>query len=268
MSDRLEFALHLARAGGQVLRERFQAPREIHAKGWRDFYTDADTAAQQTIVELIRAQDPQASILAEEGLEPPPGAAALWVIDPLDGTTNYARRLPVFSVSVAYVERGQPQVGAVYDPLHDRAFFAERDRGAWLNADRLHAADTADIASAIVALDWGRGEPQRALALEWVTRVGRDCRTTRALGSAALGLAYLAAGWIDVYFHPMLAPWDGAAGQVLAEEAGAQLFNFAGVPWNYIEPDCIACTPQLAAWARHSLRRAECPPFHLKEHMR
>jgi myo-inositol-1(or 4)-monophosphatase len=104
-------------------------------------------------------------------------------------------------------------------------------------------------------LDWGRGEQQRAQALEWLSRVGRACRTTRALGSAALGLSYLAAGWIDVYFHPMLAPWDGAAGQVIAEEAGARMFNFAGASWNYTEPDCIACTPPLADWARHSIRQ-------------
>jgi myo-inositol-1(or 4)-monophosphatase len=253
MSDRLDFALHIARAGGQVLRERFLAPREIYAKGWRDFYTDADTAAQQTVVDLIRSHDPHVAIQAEEGLEPPPGASALWVIDPLDGTTNYTRHFPTFSVSIAYVEHGQPQVGVVYDPLHERVFYAEHDRGAYLNADRLSAATTADVGSAIVALDWGRGKQQRAQALEWLSRVGRECRTTRALGSAALGLSYLAAGWIDVYFHPMLAPWDGAAGQVLAEEAGACLFNFAGDRWNYAEPDCIACTSQLIDWARQSI---------------
>jgi myo-inositol-1(or 4)-monophosphatase len=253
MSDRLDFAQYLARAAARVLRERFLAPREIFAKGWRDFYTDVDMAAQQTVVDLIRAHDPQAAILAEEGLTPPPDASALWVIDPLDGTTNYTRRLPVFSVSIAYVERGQPQVGVIYDPLHEYAFCAERDRGAWLNTNRLRVTNTADIASAVVALDWGRGEEQRALALKWLLHVGPGCRTARALGSAALGLCYLAAGWIDVYFHPMLAPWDGAAGQVIAEEAGACLFNFAGNRWNYTQPDCIACTPQLAEWARGSL---------------
>ena len=254
MSDRLEFARHVARTGGQVLRERFLAPREIHAKGQRDFYTDADIAAQQTIVDLIRTRDPHTAIQAEEGLEPPPGAAALWVIDPLDGTTNYARQFPAFAVSIAYVEHNQPQIGVVYDPLHERLFFAERDGGAWLNADRLHAADTADIASAIVALDWGRGEQQRAQAMRWLARVEPECRSTRALGSAALALSYLAAGWIDVYFHPMLAPWDGAAGQVIAEEAGASLVNFVGARWNYTEPDCIASTLPLAEWARLSIQ--------------
>ena len=253
MSDRLDFALQVARTGGQVLRERFLTPREIHTKGWRDFYTDADMAAQQAVVDLIRSHDPHAAIQAEEGVEPSPDATALWVIDPLDGTTNYARHLPVFSVSIAYVEQGQPQVGVVYDPLHERLFFAERQRGAWLNADRLAAATTADIASAIVALDWGRGEAQRAQALEWLGHVAPACRTIRALGSAALGLSYLAAGWIDVYFHPMLAPWDGAAGQVIAEEAGARLFNFAGARWSYTEPDCIASTLLLSDWARHSI---------------
>jgi myo-inositol-1(or 4)-monophosphatase len=254
MSDRLDFALHLARSAGQLLRQRYLAPREIHAKGWRDLYTDADIAAQQTVVDLIRSRDPHAAILAEEGLEPPSGATALWVIDPLDGTINYSRHFPVFSVSIAYVEQGQPQIGVVSDPLHERVFFAERDRGAWLNTDRLYAATTADIGAAVVALDWGRGDQQRAQALEWLTRTVRECRTIRALGSAALGLCYLAAGWVDVYYHPMLAPWDGAAGQVIAEEAGASLCNFAGARWNYTEPDCIASTPQLAEWVRRSIR--------------
>ena len=254
MSDRLDFALHIVRAGGQVLRERFLTPREIHAKGWRDFYTDADLAAQTTIVDLIWAHDAHAAILSEEGLEPPPGATSLWVIDPLDGTSNYARHLSLFAVSIAYVEQGQPTVGVVYDPIHDHAFAAEHDRGAWLNADRLHAATTADIAESVIGLDWGREERPRGFALDWINRTGRECRTVRALGSAALGLCYLAAGQLDVYFHGSLKPWDGAAGKVIAEEAGARLFNFAGEPWNYTEPDCIGCTPQLVEWALISLR--------------
>lgn len=254
MSDRLDFAMHVAQTAGQVLRERFLAPREIHAKGWRDFYTDADLAAQTAIVDLIRSHDASAAILSEEGLEPPLGTTSLWVIDPLDGTSNYARRLPLFAVSIAYVEQGQPVVGVVYDPTHDLTFAAEHDRGAHLNADRLRVANTADIAAGIIGLDWGREEHPRGFALDWLNRAGRECRTVRALGSAALGLCYLAAGQLDVYFHGALKPWDGAAGQVIAEEAGACLFNFTGTRWNYTEPDCIACIPQLMEWARHSLR--------------
>ena len=172
MSERLDFTLHLARMGGQVLRERFLQPREIHPKGWRDFYTDADLTAQHTIVDLIRTHDPHSAVLAEEGLEPSAEAPAVWVIDPLDGTVNYARHFPVFAVSIGYVERGQPQLGVVYDPLHERIFYAERQGGAWLNTDRIQAAATADIASAMVGLDWGRGEAQRGTC----SRAGRPPR--------------------------------------------------------------------------------------------
>lgn len=256
MSDLLDFTITLARAAGVVLRDRFRQPRQIHAKGWRDFYTDADLAAQTTIVDLIRAHDPHTAILSEEGLEPAPDATALWVIDPLDGTSNYARHLPFFAVSIAYVEQGRPLAGVVYDPIHDHVFAAERDRCAYLNADRLRVATTADIGDGIIGLDWGREERPRSFALEWLNRAGRECRTVRALGSAALGLCYLAAGELDVYFHGALKPWDGAAGQVIAEEAGACLFNFAGNPWGYLEPDCIACTPQLIEWAQRSIRQA------------
>lgn len=254
MSELLDFTLEIARAGGQVLRERYGQPREIHAKGWRDFYTDADMAAQATIADLIHSHDPQAAILAEEGLEPPPGAEAVWVIDPLDGTTNYSQRLGWFAVSIAYVEHGLPMVGVVYDPLLDHAFAAERGRGAYLNTERLRAANIAHIADAIIGLDWGREERPRGFALDWLNRAGRECRTIRSIGSAALGMCYLAAGRIDVYFHGALMPWDGAAGQVILEEAGACLFNFAGTPWSYMEQDCIACSPALADWALNSLR--------------
>lgn len=253
MSELLDFTVEVARAGGHILRERYLQPREVHAKGWRDFYTDADVAAQNTIVDLIRARDPQAALLAEEGIEPPPGAMAFWVIDPLDGTTNYTRHLAWFAVSIAYVEHGQPIAGVVYDPMHDHVFAAERDRGAWLNTDRIRVAHTADITAAIIGLDWGREERARGFALDWLNRAGRECRTIRSIGSAALGLCYLAAGWIDVYFHGALKPWDGAAGQVIAAEAGARLFNFAGTSWDYTEPDCLACTPELAVWALHAV---------------
>lgn len=255
MSEVLDFTIQLAQAGGQVLRERFLQPREIHAKGWRDYYTDADLAAQTTIVELIRSHDSHAAILSEEGLEPPPGSTSLWVIDPLDGTTNYARQLALFAVSIAYVEQGRPIAGVVYDPMHEHVFAAEREQGAWLNSDRIHAATTADSAAAIIGLDWGHEERPRSFALDWLNRTGRECRTIRSLGSAALGLCYVAAGRLDLYLHGALKPWDGAAGQVIAEEAGVSLHNFAGVPWNYLEPDCLACPPGLVAWALESLRR-------------
>jgi myo-inositol-1(or 4)-monophosphatase len=253
MSERLDFTKLIARAAGSVLRERYLQPREIHSKGWRDIYTDADLAAQQTIVDLIRSHDPHAAILAEEGITPPADARLIWVIDPLDGTTNYSRHLPTFSTSIGVVQDGQPIAGAIYDPLHDYLFAAEIDRGATLNGSPLHASQAATSAESIIGLDWGRREQARAIALAWIGRAGMECRTIRAIGSAALGLCYLAAGWIDVYYHNALSPWDGAAGQIIAQEAGAKLFNFGCAPFNYTDATCIACGPQLVDWALASL---------------
>jgi myo-inositol-1(or 4)-monophosphatase len=253
MSDLLDFATLIARAAGSLLRERYLQPREIHAKGWRDIYTDADLAAQETIVDLIRSHDPHAAILAEEGLAPPDGASAIWVIDPLDGTTNYVRHIPTFSTSVGFVRDGQPIIGAIYDPLHDDLFAAETDGGATLNGQPIQASNVADIAEAIIGLDWGRGVEARRIELDWIGRAGMQCRTVRAIGSAALGLCYLAAGWIDVYYHGALYPWDSAAGQIIAQEAGIQLFNFAHAPYVYTDATCIACNPYLVDWALAAL---------------
>ena len=253
MTELLTLTETVARAAGKVLRERYSQPRDIRVKGVRDIVTDADFAAQQTIVDLIRSHDPDAAILSEEGIDPPPDARSIWVVDPLDGTTNYARHFPTFSTSIALVQAGRPVAGVIYDPLHDFLFAAELDRGATLNGGPIHASSTLDIAEAIIGLDWGRGDRARTLALSWLSRAGTQCRTIRAIGSAALGLCYAAAGWIDVYYHAALKPWDGAAGQIIAQEAGVQLFNFDAASWNYTDETCIACNPQLKAWALASL---------------
>ena len=253
MSDLLEFTIDLARTAGGILHDMYQRPREIHAKGLRDFYTDADLAAQAAIVERIRSREPQAAILAEENIQPPAGATSIWVIDPLDGTTNYSRHIPVFSVSIALVRDGRPVLGVIYDPLQDDLFAAEAGRGATLNGQPMHVSTASDISEAVIGLDWGRGEEARARELAWLRRTGLQSRTIRAIGSAALGMCYLAAGWIDVYYHGALMPWDGAAGQIIIEEAGGRILNHRGQPWNYVEPDCIACNPNLLPWALASL---------------
>ncbi len=253
MSELLDFTIDLARMAGGILHEMYLRPREIHAKGVRDFYTDADLAAQAAIVERIRSREPQAAILAEENIQPPAGATSIWVIDPLDGTTNYSRHIPVFSTSIALVRDGRPVLGVIYDPLQDDLFAAEADRGATLNGQPIHVSTASDIREAVIGLDWGRGEEARARELEWLRRTGLQSRTIRAIGSAALGMCYLAAGWIDVYYHGALMPWDGAAGKIIIEEAGGVLVNHRAQPWNYVEPDCIGCNPGLMPWALASL---------------
>lgn len=256
MSDLLSVVQSAALAAGKVLREKYPQTREIQAKGKQDIVTDADFAAQAAIVEAIKRHDPDAAILSEEGLEPDPAARLIWVVDPLDGTTNYARRLPVFSTSIAVVQDGQPIAGAIYDPLHDQLFVAGIDRGATLNGIPIHASTTSEVNQAVVGLDWGRGDAARSIGLSWLQKVGPQVKSIRAIGSSALALCYIAAGAIDVYFHAALKPWDGAAGQIIAQEAGVQLFNHQGVPWNYVAESCIAANAPLSEWALTSVSGA------------
>lgn len=229
-----------ARAGGQVLLERFHAAREVRLKGLRDIVTDADTAAQDAIIAAIRQHFPEHGLLCEEGLSTHTDSDWVWVIDPLDGTVNYSRCLPNFCVSVAAIEGGQPTVGAVFDPLRDHLFAAERGAGASLNGQPLRVSSRADIAQAVIGLDWARLPAVRSQVIANLSRVAPVVGTMRALGSAALALCYVAAGWLDGYFHLALQPWDGAAAGLMIHEAGGALTTPSGTDWVYTLASCVA----------------------------
>src|SRR5512136_2748486 len=129
----IDTAIEAARAGGQEIVKRLPQERDVHSKGFRDIVTDADLAAQQVLVSIIHSRFPEHGILSEEGLKPGQDAETIWVLDPLDGTTNYAHRYPCFSVSLGVVRGEEPVVGVVYDPLHDHLFCVERGAGATMN---------------------------------------------------------------------------------------------------------------------------------------
>ncbi len=229
-----------ARAGGQVLLERFHAAREVRLKGWRDIVTDADTAAQDAVIAAIRQHFPEHGLLSEEGLSTDTNNDWVWVIDPLDGTVNYSRCLPNFCVSVAAVESSQPVVGAVFDPLRGHLFAAERGAGASLNGQPLRASNCAHIAQAVIGMDWARLPAVRSQVIASLSRVAPLAGTIRAIGSAALALCYVAAGWLDGYFHLALQPWDGAAAGLMIHEAGGTLTTPSGTDWTYTQAGCIA----------------------------
>jgi myo-inositol-1(or 4)-monophosphatase len=227
----LESAIQAACTAGQILVERLPAEREVHVKGLRDIVTDADLAAEEAIVQAIRARFPDHALLTEEGGESTGDAAYVWIVDPLDGTTNYSRRFPIFSVSIGLVHQRELTVGVVYDPLADRLFAAERGRGATLNGAQLQVSHIDHVGDAVVGLDWARSQDDRHKIVARLGRVAPACGTLRGIGSAALGLCYVAAGWLDAYFHIGLKPWDMAAGLLLIEEAGGRVTDIAGRPW-------------------------------------
>ncbi len=228
----LQTAVEAARAAGQILVERLSGPRDITVKGIRDIVTDADLAAERAIVECLHARFPDHGILTEEaGLDNARHSEYLWIIDPLDGTTNYSRRHPCFSTAIGLSHRGQMVLGVVYDPLNERLFQAERGSGATLNGQPLRVSDTGSLNATIAALDWAHKQEERERIVRILTGVAPRVGTLRALGSAALAVCYVAAGWVDAYFHLTISAWDVAAAGLIVEEAGGTLTDLDGHPW-------------------------------------
>ena len=237
----LETAIEAARQVGQVLLEQFGTHQEIKSKGLRDIVTGADLAAQSRAIEVIRSQYPDHDILSEELGQVPAGASDYcWIVDPLDGTTNYSRGYPCFSVSIALSYRGEAILGVVYDPLRDQLFQAQRGLGAYLNDDRIHISGVERLIDALVGFDWARKQDLRSQTAQAVAEIAPEIGSLRSMGSAALGLCSVAAGWLEAYFHLSLKPWDVAAASVIIQEAGGTISDLAGRPWQLRSKDCLA----------------------------
>lgn len=237
----LETAIEAARQVGQILLEEFGKSQEITIKGLRDIVTEADLAAQAQAIEIIRARHPDHDIWAEEVGQTPGGASDYcWIVDPLDGTTNYSRGFPCFSVSIALSHQGELIVGVVYDPLRDQLFRAQRGQGAYLNDDRIHVGSTQRLIDAVISLDWAHEQGLRCQMAQLVAKIAPGVRTLRSTGSAALGLCSVAAGWTDVYFHLSLKPWDVAAASAIIQEAGGAVSDLAGLTWHPDSGGCLA----------------------------
>lgn len=231
----VEVASAAARAAGEDVQARLQRERVIDVKGYRDIVTDADVAAQAIIVGMIRETFPDHGFLVEEeDPELPVAGPVVWIIDPIDGTTNYSRGVPVFCVSIAAVTTDasgtvRPLAAAVYDPLRDELFSAGYGQGSRLNGAPLQVSSTATVAEAVVALDFGHSDTVRTVSLVHAERLANDVTTLRAFGSAVLALAWVAAGRLDAYLNNALKPWDYAAGWLLIEEAGGMVTLLDGM---------------------------------------
>lgn len=230
----LDFALDIARQAGQLLLEIYaRGPNQVASKQSAvDLVTEADLASQQLIVQALRGRFPDHAILAEET----PGALSehglTWVVDPLDGTTNFAHGYPVFSATLALLRDGAPELGVICDPLRSELHWAERGRGAWCNGRRLAVSTVAELGRSLLATGFPydrAANPDNNLA-EFVYFMPKT-RGVRRAGSAALDLAWLAAGRLDGFWERGLNPWDAAAGALMIEEAGGCVTTYAGQPW-------------------------------------
>ncbi len=242
-SELMKTALEAARGAGQVLVDSMGLPRQTKSKGLRDIVTDADLSANKFIIETIRRRFPDHDILTEEGSQEAIDqfrSDYRWIIDPLDGTSNYAHRYPCFSVSVALTYRDELLLGVVYDPLRHHLFRAMAGEGAYLNDERLHVSSTERLIEATVGLDWAHGQALREETARLAMAIAPGVLTLRTLGSAALSLGYVAAGWSDAYFHLNLNAWDMAAGALIVQEAGGRISDLDGGEWHLYRPPCLA----------------------------
>ena len=226
-------AEEIARAAGAIQRARYETTLTVRTKSASiDLVTEVDHACEALIVERIRAARPRDAILAEEGGgEDLAGATWRWVIDPLDGTMNFAHGYPRFCVSIG-VERGAVRtLGVVYDPLLDELYTAVRGRGAWLNGRRLRVSTTASLGEALLATGFAYDVRRSAVDnLDHFAALVKRSRAVRRDGSAALDLCYVAAGRLDGYWELKLLPWDVAAGLLIVEEAGGRTSDLRGGP--------------------------------------
>ncbi|MGD2143381.1 MAG: inositol monophosphatase family protein [Anaerolineae bacterium] len=241
----LETAIEAARRAGQLIAERYPGGRDASYKGHRDLVTATDIAAENAILRVVRDRFPAHTILSEESEGGKIGDGYTWVVDPLDGTSNFTHRVPIFAVSIGVLEHGDPLLGVVHDPMRDHLFVASRGSGAWLNDQPLRTSPLSNLRTALVGLDWARGDDGRRRVLANLRRVAPRCQTVRILGSAVLGLAYVASGWLDAYFHVALHPWDAAAAVLLISEAGGRCTTFSGEPYHIGLPNCAATNGHL-----------------------
>lgn len=240
-------AVETALAAGRLLRERLGQVQEIRFKGTVNLVTEVDEASERLIVERIRAAFPEHAILSEEGgvSSSAQDARYLWVVDPLDGTTNYAHGYPLFAVSIALVVDGTPELGVVYQPVLDELFLAERGAGAYLNGRRIQVSDQETMIMALLATGFPYDLERRKRALAHFGRFTTITRAIRRDGSAALDLCYVAAGRFDGFWEPELAPWDTAAGALIVREAGGVVTDYAGRPLTLDSTSCVASNGRL-----------------------
>ena len=241
----LEISVEAAQRAGQIIRNRFLTEKEIRFKGRADIVTDVDLEAEKVILDLIQSEYPHFSILSEGSNLIETGSPYTWVIDPIDGTRNFAEGIPHFCVVVALARGSDMVVGVTYDPIKEETFTAQLDQGAHINGEPMAVSTRSEIPDCVLGFDLGYVDQKAGTALDMIRHLWPGFQTMRLMGSSALGMAYAAAGRVDLYFHHSLSPWDSACGLLLAREAGGNVVDRQGQDANLFTPSVIVSSQHL-----------------------
>jgi myo-inositol-1(or 4)-monophosphatase len=240
MKEFMKLASEAAREAGKVLREGLGKRKRIEYKGEINLVTEIDRRAERTITKLIRARYPEHAILAEEGEGKKGRTDYKWIVDPLDGTTNYAHSYPCFCSSIALEQEGKVILGVVYDPLRDELFSAEKAKGAYLNGKRISVSSTGRLIRSLLATGFTYDIKRDQRNLKHFRNFILSSQAIRRDGSAALDLCYLGAGRFDGFWEMKLSAWDVAAGALIVGEAGGKVTDFRGGKFSIYSREILA----------------------------
>ncbi len=226
MDAERNIAIKAAREAGRLLKARLGNIKRLDYKGAFNVVTDVDVASEKLIVEILKSQFPDYGILAEEGTATQLASSSCWVIDPLDGTTNYTHTYPFFAVSIGLEHKGKVVLGVVYNPLADELFWAAEGNGAWLGPEQIKVSAKAILKNSLLAtgFPYDTRNQKRTNLPEFCALTNISCGVRRD-GAAALDLCFVACGRLDGFWERQLAPWDMAAGSIIVLEAGGKITN-------------------------------------------
>lgn len=224
----MQVAIDAALTAGRLLMESFYRAKQISYKGWGDIVTDVDTRVESEMLAILGREFPDMKLLGEESAAVRVDSGYVWIVDPLDGTRNYAAGIPVFSMVVGLALEGEVLVGVNYDPMRQEMFHAERGKGAFLNNEPIHVSKKSTVTESVVGMDLSYNDEGAVNGLGVILSLWPGMQTARIMGSSALGISYAAAGRTGIYFHHHLEPWDQVAGLLLVEEAGGIITDRTG----------------------------------------
>ncbi len=236
-----------ARAAGKLLRDAPGRRLSIEEKAPADFVTDVDRESERIVSEMLGGAYPEFGFLGEETGHTAPGRSSEWewIVDPLDGTRNMIRGIPFYSLSIGLARNGEPVAGLIYEPLRDETFSAVKGGGAALNDNAIAVAGAMRLEDCVIGLDLGKSAGVYEQAYDILGRLMPRFQSVRMLGSMALGIAYVAAGRLDIYFNLKGSPWDIAAGIAIAREAGAVVTDLAGNEIAMPTDGLVAANPEM-----------------------